>query len=39
MTNSGINVLIHKTPAKSQFITDGDRIRIAISIYWQADIF
>jgi hypothetical protein len=39
ITNSGINVLIHKTPAKSQFITDGDRIRIAISIYWQADIF
>jgi hypothetical protein len=39
ITNSGINVLIHKTPSKSQCFIDGDRIRIAISIYWQADIF
>jgi hypothetical protein len=39
ITNSGINVLVHKTPSKSQCFIDGDRIRIAISIYWQSDIF
>lgn len=39
LNNSGITVLIRKTPAKAQCIIDGDRIRLAISIYWQADIF
>ena len=39
LSSGGTNVLIDRTPSIAPAIIDGDRYRIAVSIYFTADIF
>lgn len=39
LQQSGVTVLVYRTPSIAPALIDGDRYGVPISVYWQADIF